>query len=187
MALSPAHEAEAPFSEFLLPVNERRPNGCNQARGQQRLTQRGGPSREEADRSESAGVESRGSWCGARPCHGSLSGPCRVRRCRRCRGGSVDRHAIEAHRADNVFDLPFAQIFKRDVKLPGSHRSRRARPALRGGRRDSGEARNGRRCGLTPLITNVRRTQEFSPDRGSQVRSRLPRWRERDSNPRSPV
>jgi len=37
--------------------------------------------------------------------------------CRRARSGPVDQHAIDAYQAGNVFDLLFARILEREVKL----------------------------------------------------------------------
>jgi hypothetical protein len=67
------------FGQILYaPSNQGRPTGCNKARGQQRSTQTGGPRREEADRFENTGVESRDSRYSARHRHGLLSGPGRA-------------------------------------------------------------------------------------------------------------
>src|ERR1700730_13236284 len=88
-ALSPAHERKRLSRLLDAPSNERLPTRCDKARGQQRLSQRGGPSREEADRIESAGVESHGSRRRDRPRHAFLPGACRACKRRRHRTGPL--------------------------------------------------------------------------------------------------
>ena len=55
------------LQRFLQPVKSGRPAGCTKAHGQQRMTQTGGPRREEADPIENTGAESRNSCCSLRP------------------------------------------------------------------------------------------------------------------------